>query len=83
MYSQIKIKSVRNVGSGPYHWKQAETNGISKEHYNHSEGKKERKSGIGRRERRRNKASKKEEEKERKGGRNLNNLWTQIFTIYS
>ena len=66
MYSQIKIKSVRNVGSGPYHWKQAETNGISKEHSNHSEGKKERKSGIGRRERRRNKASKKEEEKERK-----------------
>ena len=50
MYSQIKIKSVRNGGSGPYHWKQAETNGISKEHYNHSEGKKERKSGIGRRE---------------------------------
>lgn len=74
------------VGSGPYHWKQAETNGISKEHYNHSEGYKERKSGgreRGRRERRRNKESKKEEEKERKGGRNLNNLRTQIFTIHS
>ena len=70
------------VGSGPYHWKQAETNGISKEHYNHSEGKQERKSGIGRRERRRKKDSKKEEDKERKRGRNVNNLRTQIFTIY-